>query len=354
MPPKLRGGSRRGNQPFDVARDAFVDREHRRLVADGAQAREIGLGEVLVLAGKRRRERDVRDHARPHEIRHRLSRLAGGGAARIDRRRRDGIERRGLSAAEVEDPVALRVVEKIEIDLDDVLDRDEVAALLACRVAARALEQPDPAFAQVLAAEMPGDRGHPLLVLLARTVDVEVAEADDLRGALGKQPAHVLVEQELRIAVDVERRLERALLAKHAAPAVDRGARRIQERHVVVLAPFQQRHRIAVVVAHHVPAVGLHRVGARALVQHRRDVVVEVAFGETRQELVLVQVVGDLAIDEIGELVGARQVVDGDDGGFAALVQRANQVRADEAGRAGDDDVHGNLLEFDVQAGRRW
>ena len=48
------------------------------------------------------------------------------------------------------------------------------------------------------------------------------------------------------------------------------------------------------------------------------DVVVEVAVGEPREELVLVDVVGDLAVDEIRELVGAREVVDGDDVGLAA------------------------------------
>ena len=43
------------------------------------------------------------------------------------------------------------------------------------------------------------------------------------------------------------------------------------------------------------------------------DVVVEVAVGEAREELVLVDVLGDLAVDEVRELVGARQIVDGDD-----------------------------------------
>ncbi len=47
--------------------------------------------------------------------------------------------------------------------------------------------------------------------------------------------------------------------------------------------------------------------------QDRGDVVVEVAVGEPREELVLVEVVGDLAVDEIAELVGAREIVDGDD-----------------------------------------
>ena len=35
--------------------------------------------------------------------------------------------------------------------------------------------------------------------------------------------------------------------------------------------------------------------------------------GEPDQELVLVDEVGDLAVDEVAELVGAREVVDGED-----------------------------------------
>ena len=207
------------------------------------------------------------------------------------------------------------MVEEIEIDLDDVVDRHEIAALLAGGEAARPFEQRDAALARDTAGRSARRPTIRALVLLARTVDVEIAEAGDLRGALRQHPAHVLVEQELRVAVDVERRLARALLAKHGAAAVDRRARRVEKRDVVVLAPVEQRDRVAVVVAHHVPAVGLHRVGARALVQHRADVVVEIAVGEAREELVLVDVVVDLAVDEVGELVGARQVVDGDDAG---------------------------------------
>jgi hypothetical protein len=47
--------------------------------------------------------------------------------------------------------------------------------------------------------------------------------------------------------------------------------------------------------------------------QDRRDIVVEIAVGESREELVLVDVVGDLAIDEVRELVGVRKVIDSND-----------------------------------------
>ena len=61
-------------------------------------------------------------------------------------------------------------------------------------------------------------------------------------------------------------------------------------------------------------------------------------------EIVLVEIVGDFAVDQVLELVGLGQVVDGDDVGNAALVERLDDVRADKAGGAGDDVIHGILL----------
>ncbi len=187
---------------------------------------------------------------------------------------------------------------------------------------------------------MKGDRRHPSLVLLARPVHVEIAKADDGRRALGQHAPHVLVEQEFRVAVHVERRFVLALLAERRARAVHGCARRVQERNVVVLTMVEQVHRVPVVVAHHVAAIGLHRVRARALMQDRGDVVVEIAGAEPREKFFLVQVIGDLAIGEIAELVRARQIVDGDDVGLAASVEAAHEIRSHKAGGAGDDDVH--------------
>src|SRR5206468_9227671 len=101
----------------------------------------------------------------------------------------------------------------------------------------------------------------------------------------------------------------------------------------------KQTGGVAVIVGEHVAAVGRHRVGARALMQYGRDVVVEVAVGKPRQELVFVHVVGDVAIDEVAEFVGVGEIVDGKDAGFAARVQRLDEIRADEAGGAGNDGV---------------
>src|SRR6185437_4315422 len=90
--------------------------------------------------------------------------------------------------------------------------------------------------------------------------------------------------------------------------------------------------------------VGGRGVRARALMEDRRDVVVEIAVGDAQQEFFLVDVVGDAAADEIAELVALRQVVDGDDVTLAARVQRLDQVGSDESGGAGHDDVHDAIL----------
>jgi hypothetical protein len=67
------------------------------------------------------------------------------------------------------------------------------------------------------------------------------------------------------------------------------------------------------------------------------------ALAHAIDELALVQVVGDLAVDQVAELVGAREVVDGEDVALAAIVERLDVVGADETGGAGDDDLQSSL-----------
>ncbi|MCY1415176.1 hypothetical protein D9M71_306490 [compost metagenome] len=66
----------------------------------------------------------------------------------------------------------------------------------------------------------------------------------------------------------------------------------------------------------------------------------EHAAGVAFDEIALVQVVADLAVREVAEFVAFGQVVHRDDVGFATLVERLDQVAADEAGGASDDDAH--------------
>ena len=74
--------------------------------------------------------------------------------------------------------------------------------------------------------------------------------------------------------------------------------------------------------------------------QYRRDVVVEIAVAEAPEEFVLVEVVGDVAVDEVAELVAMRQIVDGENALLAAGVEPLDEIRADESGGTGDDGVH--------------
>jgi len=66
----------------------------------------------------------------------------------------------------------------------------------------------------------------------------------------------------------------------------------------------------------------------------------EIAPLEALDKLGLVEVIVDLAVDEILELVRTREVIDRDDAVFTALIERLHEIAADKAGRAGDDEGH--------------
>src|SRR5207245_1406393 len=103
----------------------------------------IGFGKTLVFADQRWRESDVFDDAGSMQFLERQRRMPFGGAAGIDGGRRNGVERRGLACANVEDARAIRVIEKVQVHLDDVIDAHKVATLLSRGEASRALEQAD-------------------------------------------------------------------------------------------------------------------------------------------------------------------------------------------------------------------
>src|SRR5688572_28095162 len=66
----------------------------------------------------------------------------------------------------------------------------------------------------------------------------------------------------------------------------------------------------------------------------------ETAALQSLQELGLVEVVGDSAIDQVAELATVAQIVDDYDVVATATIELANQIAANEPGPAGDDD-HG-------------
>jgi hypothetical protein len=231
------------------------------------------------------------------------------------------------------------MVEEPQVHRHHVVDEHEVARLLAGAVAAVLAEQLDLALLAELVELVEGDAGHAALVLLARAVDVEVAEARHLAlhplEVLAALAPHALVEQQLAVAVHVQRPLELRRLAEGVGAAIDRGRRRVQQPRAALLAGLEQRAGHAVVVVHHVLAVLLHRVAAGALVEHGLDLA-EAALGEEGVELVGVDVVGDLQVRQVAELVALGQVVDRDDVVDAAGVEALDDVAADESGSSGD------------------
>ena len=262
------------------------------------------------------------------------------GAHGVHRGRGHVVEALGPPGAHVEDARDARVVEEEEVHAHDVLDRHEVAALLAGPVAGAPLEEPHAPVGDVLVEEVERDRRHAALVGLARAVDVEIAEARELQAHARELAAHDLVEEELGVAVHVERRLVLARLAELAAGAVHRGRGSVDQAHRARPAPAQQGHRVLVVVLHHVAPVGLHRVRARALVQDGRGVLVRPGL-EALEEVALVHEVRDLEVAQVRHLLCAREVVDRDDVALAAGVQRPHEVRSDESSGAGYDQCHG-------------
>jgi hypothetical protein len=308
--------------------------------AGAAQARQVGLGEALVFADQRRGEVDVFDQAGGDRLGERERGLAACRTRRVDDRRGDVVERLGAAAAEIEDAARLGMGEEPEVDGDDVVDEDEVARLLAGAVAAVGAEEADPAFVAQLVEVMERDRRHAPLVLLVRAVDVEIPKAGDLGGGGGQHAPHDVVEQQLRVAVDVERALELGLLAKRRCAAIDRRRRRVEQAHALRLAGVEQGLRGAVVEVEHQPAVVLHRVGAGALVEDDVDAA-QLAALEAAVEIAPVEVVADRRAGEVGVFRAVAEIVDGDDVVDADRVQAAQQVGADHARRSGDDDSHG-------------
>src|SRR6266481_9385261 len=336
---------RTGGLPFvehlaAVAFDALLDRKERRGETRAAQRADVRLSEILVLAFQRVRKRPVFDQTAAARLVQPERLLALGLAAGVDRGERHVVEALRPPGPDVEDTRYLGVIEKMQIDPDHVFDRDEVAALLSVRVSPGPDKGAHAPLRRILIEEVPGHGSHTVLVPFVGTVHVEVAEPGDLRSGFAQAPPDRLIEQEFRVAVDVERRLELSLLAKARARPVDRRRRSVDEGDLVLRAEIEQRHRIAIVVLHHEAAVCLHGVGAGALMEHDVDRPGKIPGLDPPPKFVLVEKIGDLASRDIPELVAALQIVHGEDSSFAARVQRAHEVRAYETGRAGDDEVH--------------
>ncbi len=203
------------------------------------------------------------------------------------------------------------------------------------------------------------DGGHATLVLFARSVHVEVTQADHGRVDGGRKAANVVVEDELGEAVDVERTLVFRIYGEAGGGAVGGGGRGVDEGDLALGREVQEHLRVVEVVPHHVLAVVFEGVRAGALMKDGFDrLVIEVACDEAFEEVELIHVVGvdgALQVEELGtgEIGSRGQVVDHKDVGVACAVKLVDEVRADEAGAAGNDDhVSGFSLSPSLDGGR--
>src|SRR6267154_4516024 len=99
----------------------------------------------------------------------------------------------------------------MQIDPGHVLDRDEVAALLAVRVPPGPDEGANAPLRRILIEEVPGHGSHTALVPFVGTIYVEVAEPGDLRARFAQAPRSEEHTSELQSPVHLVCRL---LLAK--------------------------------------------------------------------------------------------------------------------------------------------
>ncbi len=246
------------------------------------------------------------------------------------------------------------MIEEEKVHLDDVVDGNEIPTLLAVAVPVAASEQPYAASLPVLVKAVQRHRGHPALVLLAGPVDIEVSQAHCLRVAGRVRPSHQIVEEQLGVAVDVQRSLALPRLAKLLTAAVDGRRGSVQQACPALAAVLEEQLGIRIVVVHHVAAIRLRRGRTGALMENRVDGAERCVALEQLPESLLVDVVGNVALDDIAELVGPRHVVDDNDVVDAAAIESRDEVRADEAGAAGDDDhgVDGTVSSCDSSSAR--
>lgn len=106
-----------------------------------------------------------------------------------------------------------------------------------------------------------------------------------------------------------------------------------------MLSRCQQLTTEPVVVIHHEATVSFYGARTCALMQYGAHLA-ELATAEALEEVVLVHVIGNFAAGQVAEFVTVSQVIDGDDFGFVALVERLNEVATDKARGAGYDDRH--------------
>ena len=162
--------------------------------------------------------------------------------------------------------------------VDDIVDPDEVSALLAIReVRPRALEEPHLAAGADLVERVQDDARHRALVALAEAVDVEELEAAPRGGRVPfpLPPERPEIELLLRIAVRIQRLQTRqeclVVVVPEAPVAVRRRTACVDERHAVRRAEVPELLRVLEIHPPQERDVELRRARARAEVHDSRE-----------------------------------------------------------------------------------
>ena len=183
--------------------------------------------------------------------------------------------------------------------------------------------------------------GHGPLVGLARPIDIKIAQPDQ-PGALGGPGARVIIKQQLGIGIHIDRAFIGGRLGKTSARAIHGGAGGIYKGDGMPHGKMQEFLGISVIIIQHILPVLLRGAGTGALVKDKFNVAqvsgAAIARAETGPEFRLVHIIGDAGGSEVGKLFALSEVIDHQNILPAPFVQALDQLTADEAGPARDQD----------------
>jgi len=223
---------------------------------------------------------------------------------------------------------------KEQIHASQIADKDKIAPLLAVAVSARSLEQTYVASLENLLREVVNHGGHPVLVGLARSIDIEVSEPDhrDRDRFTFDAMAQIVVEGQLRESINVKGLFvfQGGGEVIRSAQTIDGGCGSVDKRRSLLDCVIEDFPGAGKVIVHHVDAVIEQGVGACALMKDRSDPWnPETSCGEGSAEHALVHVVDKTSTVQIEELAGVGKVVDDENVGDAIAIQFMNEIAAE-------------------------
>ena len=129
-----------------------------------------------------------------------------------------------------------------------------------------------------------------------------------------------------------------ALFFEDVTATIDGCTGGIQIRDAFLQASMQQNFGVLVVVLHHEFAVPLCGRGTGTFVKDGFYVIQQAIVQlNPLQEIMLVEIIGNIAVADIVELTTVRQVINDDDVGATLIVQCLHDVTADKTGAACDN-----------------